>query len=237
MRKLKIILFLFFFPIFVFCQKTNNAPIYSSIQILNIHQTSLQELSPFEEEQRDDILRLNRKISEQLLTLLQFEEVANFRKDSLPFFGAESADKNLAVFSWDGNTGGTFREFNTVLAWKNLEGAPQAFLMKDDPTPFSQIFELQDTMGDTIYLLLGNGYSCSNCVFEKALLLKIKETELEEVFSFQIDYPFSSDMLGLVFHPESQILTYEYLQEDCEEEEKKDCWVKGEFSFDGLSFQ
>ena len=119
MRKLNVLILGLFLPLFIFSQKNNDSKIASAINILKIHQTSLDNLSPFDEGELEDIVRLNRKVNEQLGELLQLDSTGNFPKENIPFFTAQSEDQNFAIFSWEENMGGTYRPFINLFYWKN----------------------------------------------------------------------------------------------------------------------
>ena len=45
-----------------------------------------------------------------------------------------------------------------------------------------------------------------------------------------------SDIQGLSYDEATQILSYEFIEADCEEDEGENCWVRGKFKFDGNTF-
>ncbi len=239
MRKIIIVCLSIITPLILFSQNKNNQTIASAIKILKIHESSLEQLSPFDEGGMEKIDRLNRKVSEKLLEILQLPEIIDFPKDSIPFFKGQSADQNFAVFSWIENLGGSFKMAINIFYWKNLQGQPMAkeMDMEEEVASYSKIIELKNNTQETLYFLIGGGVSCNTCRFEKALLLKTGETGLQEVFSFQIDYRFNTDILGLSFDEENQILTYEYIEEECEDEEGVNCWIRGKFKFNEITFE
>lgn len=226
-------------PLFLFSQNKNNPTISSALKILKIHESSLEQLSPFEEDGMEKIDRLNRKVGEKLLEILRMPEIVDFPKDSIPFFTAQSADEDFAVFSWLENLGGSFKMIINIFYWKNAAGQPTAHLMdiENEFAGYSQVFDLKNQDNETFYFLIGGGISCNTCRFEKALLLKNGTSDLEEIFSFQIDYRFSNDILGLSFDVENQILNYEYIEDECEDDEGENCWVRGKFKFNGTTFE
>ncbi|MFK8007211.1 MAG: hypothetical protein AB8H03_12615 [Saprospiraceae bacterium] len=239
MRKIIIVCLSIITPIILFSQNKNNLTIASAIKILKIHESSLEQLSPFEEGGMEKIDRLNRKVSEKLLEILRLPEIVDFPKDSIPFFKGQSADQNFAVFSWIENLGGSFKMAINIFYWKNANGQPMAkeMNMEEEVAGYSNVIELKNNYEETLYFLIGGGVSCNTCRFEKALLLNIGKTYLEEKFSFQIDYRFNSDILGLSFDSKNQILNYEYIEDECEDEEGKNCWIRGKFRFNGITFE
>ncbi|MFK7771277.1 MAG: hypothetical protein AB8F94_04020 [Saprospiraceae bacterium] len=239
MNKIVIVCICIIAPLFLFSQNKNNQSIASAIKILKIHEASLEQLSPFEEGGMEKIDRLNGKVSEKLLEILRMPEIVDFPKDSIPFFTVQSADRDLAIFSWLENLGGSFKMVINIFYWKNSLGQPTADLMniEEEFGNYYQIFDLKNQAKETFYFLIGGGISCNTCRFEKALLFKTGETDLEEVFSFQIDYRFSTDILGLNFDEENQILNYEYIEDECEDDEGENCWVRGKFKFNGNTFE
>ena len=238
MRKILITYFYLLFPLLLFSQNINNQKIASAIKILKIHESSLEQLSPFEEGGMEKIDRLNGKVSEKLLEILQLPEIVDFPKDSIPFFTTQSTDQNFAIFSWIENLGGSFKMTINIFYWKNAAGQPMAKEMEleEEVAGYSKIIELKNDQEETLYFLIGGGISCNTCRFEKALLLKIGETNLVELFSFQIDYRFNNDILGLSFDDENQILNYEYIEDECEDEDGENCWIRGKFKFNGVTF-
>lgn len=239
MRNIFIILLALIFPLLVFSQTKDNRKIASAIKVLKIHQSSLSTLSPFEEDEFRQIVRLNRKVTEKLLEMLHQQDILNFDKESIPFFACEATDKNFAVFNWQENLGGTFQQYANIFYWKNSKGNPQAWAARDEYTPFSKVFSLKNKKGKPLFLLIGDGIGCQTCVYEKALLIKTNKFDIEEVFSFEINYRMNSDIKGLSFDEKTNILSYEYLDDECEEagEEGIDCWVRGQFKFNGKTFK
>ncbi len=239
MRKILITYFCILSPLFIFSQNHNYTKIKTAIKILKIHESSLNQLSPFEEGGMEKIDRLNRKVSEKLLEILQMPEIVDFPKDSIPFFSGQSDDQNFAVFSWIENLGGSFKMCINIFYWKNAKGLPMAKEMniEDEFAGYGNVIEIKNNDNETLYFLIGGGTSCNTCRFEKALLLKIGETNLEEVFSFQIDYRFNNDIPGFSFDQKNQILNYEYIEEECEDDEGENCWVRGKFKFNGNTFE
>lgn len=237
MRKIIIICLSIITPLLLLSQNENNLKITSGMKILKIHESSLEQLSPFEEDGMEKIMRLNRKVSEKLLEILRLPEVVDFPKDSIPFFSGQSADRKFSVFSWLENLDGTFRTSINVFYWKSMKGLPMAKSMEEEVAGYSEVIELKNNADETLYFLMGRGISCYTCRFEKALLLKIGKTDLEEVFSFQIDYQFDSDILGLTFDDENQMLNYQYIEDDCEDDIGENCWIRGKFKFDGVTFK
>lgn len=239
MRKIIIVCLSIITPLILFSQNNNNLRIASAIKILKIHESSLEQLSPFEEGGMEKIDRLNRKVSEKLLEILRLPEIVDFPKDSIPFFTVQSDDQDFAVFSWLENLGGSFKMIINIFYWKNAAGQPTAHLMdlEDEFTGYNHIFNWKNENNETYYFLIGGGISCSTCRFEKALLLKTSKVDLEEVFSFQIDYRLSHDIIGLSFDQENQILNYEYIEDECEDDEGENCWVRGKFKFNGTTFE
>ena len=236
MRSLIVIFLIIISPLLVFSQKKYNESISSALRILKVHHASLEKLSPFEEQGMENIERLNRKVKEQLLGVLTQQQSLILEKDTIPFFTCESNDKRFAVFNWEENLGGTFRQFLNVFYWKNSKGEPNAIFMTEEVAPFEVIYDVKNDQGQVFYLLLGSGISCNTCRFEKALLLQLNDSSLQEVFSFQIDYRLNNDIKGLSFDTKSNTLLYEFIEEDCEEEEGENCWVRGSFQFDGKTF-
>lgn len=239
MRKILITYFCILSPLLLFSQNKNNQTIASAIKILKIHESSLEQLSPFDEGGMEKIDRLNRKVGEKLLEILQLPEIVDYPKDNIPFFKGQSDDQNFAVFSWTENLGGSFKMAINIFYWKNANGQPMAkeMDMEEEVAGYSKVIELKNNKKETLYFLIGGGVSCNTCRFEKALLLTIGETGLEEVFSFQIDYRFNNDILGLSFDDENQILNYEYIEDECENDEGENCWVRGKFKFNGITFE
>jgi hypothetical protein len=242
MRKIIIIYLVILSPLLLFSQKNksnNNQRITSGINILKIHESSLEQLSPFEEGGIEKIMRLNRKVSEKLLEILRLPEIVDFPKDSIPFFKGQSADRNFTVFSWLENLDGSFKMSINIFYWQNKKGQPMAKGMdiENEVAGYSKVIEFKNNANETLYFLTGGGISCNTCRLEKALLLKIGETDLEEVFSFQIDYRFKSDILGLSFDNVNQVLSYEYIKNECEDEEGVSCWIRGKFKFNGVTFE
>lgn len=239
MRKIIIICLGIITPFLIFSQNKNNQTIASGIKILKIHEFSLEQLSPFNEGGMEKIDRLNRKVGEKLLEILQLPEIVDFPKDSIPFFKGQSVDQNFAIFSWLENLGGSFKMAINIFYWKSANGQPMAkeMNMEEEVAGYSKVIELKNNKKETLYFLIGGGVSCNTCRFEKALLLNIGETNLEEVFSFQIDYRFNNDILGLSFDDENQILNYEYIEDECENEEGENCWIRGTFKFNGITFE
>ena len=239
MRKIIIVCLSIITPLILFSQNKNNQRITSAIKILKIHESSLEQLSPFEEGGMEKIDRLNRKVGEELLEILQLPEIVDFPKDSIPFFKGQSVDQNFAVFSWIENLGGSFKMAINIFYWKDGNGQPMAkeMDMEEEVASYSKVIELKNNYEETLYFLIGGGVSCNTCRFEKALLLKIRETKLEEIFSFQIDYRFNNDILGLSFDDKNQILNYEYIEDECEDDEGENCWIRGKFKFNGITFE
>lgn len=239
MRKIIIIYFCILSPFILFSQNKNNLQIASAIKILKIHESSLHQLSPFDEGGMEKIVRLNRKVSEKLLEILRMPEIVDFPKDSIPFFSSQSVDHNFAVFSWLENLGGSFKMVINIFYWENSNGQPMAkeMDMEDEVAGYSKVIELKNNDNETLYFLIGGGISCNTCHFEKVLLLKSGDTDLEEVFSFQIDYRFNHDIPGFSFNNEDQILYYEFIEEECENNEGESCWVRGKFKFNGITFK
>lgn len=236
MRKIQIIFIGIFLPFFLSSQTNYSPTINSAIRILKVHESSLSKLSPFDEEEFKNIMRLNRKVSEKLLEVLHQNDVVNVPKDSFPFFSCQSKNKDFAIFNWQENMGGTFRQYINIFYWKNENGVPYAQTMDEEYTPYSEVFQIQNTVGETLYLLIGSGIGCATCVYEKALLLKTNKLDVNEVFSFQIDYRLNNDIKGFSFDETTKTLSYEFIEEDCEEEEGENCWVRGKFRFDGNTF-
>lgn len=239
MRKVLFFIFIIFFPLSTFSQNLNEQKIASAIKILKIHQSSLDQLSPFEEEGMEQIDRLNRKVSEKLLEILNMPEIVVFPKDSIPFFTGQSADRNFAVFSWAENLGGSFKTMINIFYWKNKNGLPiaQEINIEDNPAGYGNVIEIKNKNNETLYFLLGGGITCNTCRLEKALLYKIGKEDLEEIFSFQIDYRFYNDIPGFSFDQDNQILNYEYIEDECEDDVGENCWIRGKFKFDGITFQ
>lgn len=239
MRKVLFFIFIILSPLSTFSQNINEQKIASAIKILKIHQSSLEQLSPFEEGGMEKIDRLNRKVSEKLLEILNMLEIVGFPKDSIPFFTGQSADRNFAVFSWAENLGGSFKTMINIFYWKNKNGLPiaQEINIEDHPAGYGNVIEIKNKNNETLYFLLGGGITCNTCRLEKALLYKIGKKDLDEIFSFQIDYRFNNDIPGFSFDQENQILTYEYIEDECEDDEGENCWVRGKFKFDGFTFQ
>jgi len=232
--KIFFVLILAFLPLFVFSQQKYDKTTSTILSELKYFQSNLEELSPFDENEMEDIVRFNFKAEELLLFFLNKKQVANFPKDTISFFVAESKDKNFAIFNWHENLGGSFRTFRNIFFWKNKKGVPNAIPIENEETPYFSIFDIKNSTGEILYLILGSGISCNTCRYEKALLLKLKESDLEEIFSYQIDFRFHEDIKGFNFDEEKKILSYEYIEEDCE---SNDCWVKGSFEFDGETFK
>jgi len=239
MRKIIIICVCILSPLFLFSQKNNNQKIATAVKILKIHESSLDQLSPFDEGGMEKIDRLNRKVGEKLLEILKMPEIVDFPKDSIPFFTGQSDDRNFAVFSWIENLGGSFKMAINYFYWKNAKGQPMVkeMDMEEEVASYGNVIELKNNEGETLYFLLGGGISCNTCRFEKALLLKSGETDLKEIFSFQIDYRFNHDIPGFSFDHENQVLNYEFIEEECEDDEGENCWVRGKFKFNGVTFE
>ncbi len=239
MKKNIIICLSILYPLLLFSQSHNDIIIKSTIKILKIHESSLDRLSPFDEGGMEKIDRLNRKVGEKLLEILKMPEVVDFPKDSIPFFSGQSDDRNFAVFSWLENLGGSFKMAINYFYWKNPEGQPMVkeINMEVDVASYGNVIDLKDKEGETLYFLIGGGISCNTCRFEKALLLKAGKTDLEEIFSFQIDYRFNNDIPGFSFDHENQILNYKFIEEECEDDEGENCWVRGKFKFNGNTFE
>lgn len=236
MRKLIITLTIFIVPLFAFSQQKVNEAISTSIRILKVHESSLDQLSPFDEVQFEQIMRLNRKVKEELLKLLQLEVVLDFPKDSIPFFNSQSASKDFAIFNWQENLGGTFHQYINILYWANQKGNPQVVTLDEEYAPFGEIFEIKNARDQKLYLILGGGKACLTCIYERALLLNTRDETLENVFTFEINYQFNNDIKGLNFDAENQILNYEFIEEECEDDDGENCWVRGQFKFDGKTF-
>ncbi len=239
MRKIIIICLSILFPLLLLSQNHNEIKIKTAIKILKIHESSLGKLSPFEEGGMEKIDRLNRKVGEKLLEILKMPEIVDFPKDSIPFFTGQSDDRNFVVFSWVENLGGSFKMAINYFYWKNAKGQPMVkeMDMEKEVASYGNVIELNNNDGEKLYFLLGGGISCNTCRFEKALLLKGGETDLKEIFSFQIDYRFNQDIPGFSFDHENQILNYEFIEEECEDEEGENCWVRGKFKFNGNTFE
>ncbi len=235
MRKSTVLIFVLL-PLLIFSQKNNDKKIASAINILKIHQSSLDKLSPFDEGELEDIIRLNRKVKEQLNEVLQLDSTNHFPKETIPFFTSQSEDKNFAIFSWEENMGGTYRPNINVFYWKYKDAFPNVMTYEREEANFSIIYQIKNSDTDTLYLALGRGVGCITCVFEKALLLKLNTTDFTEVFAYQIDYHLDNDLQGLNYDEATQILSYEYIEQDCEKEEGENCWVRGKFKFDGGTF-
>lgn len=235
MRKTTIILLGLLFPLFLFSQKKENKVIIHGIEILKIHEASLAQLSPFEDDELEAIIHLDKKVTEKLLEMLHQNDILEVAKDSLPFFDCQSANKDFAIFSWEEKMGGTAHPFTNVFYWKNPKGIPRA-TSTDEEVLFTKIYELENKEGEKLFLLLGSMIACQTCVREEVLLMKVKENELETVFSQQMDYSFNMDIAGFSFDEKTQILSYQFLEEGCKEEEEEKCWVHGTFSFDGNTF-
>ncbi|MEM6964587.1 MAG: hypothetical protein AAF573_07470 [Bacteroidota bacterium] len=236
MRKIQILLLGIFLPFFLCAQNSYSSNINSAIRILKIHESSLSQLSPFDEEEFKSIIRLNRKASEKLLEVLRLRDVVEVPKDSFPFFSGKSEDDAFAVFNWRENMGGTFQQYINIFYWVDKNGTPRALKMDEEYTPYAEVFQIKNSDGEMLYLLIGRGIGCATCVYEKVLLLKTNAADVSEVFAFQIDYRLNNDIKGFRFDETTNILTYEFIEEDCEEEEGENCWVNGKFRFDGNTF-
>lgn len=100
---------------------------------------------------------------------------------------ATSADKNLRVYSWDNNSGGSMRFFNQIYQF-NANGTilmKERLALNDAQAYFSKIYTVQNKDNQSIYLIISNSILSSKYSVQHINAYKIGAKNLQSAAVFK----------------------------------------------------
>lgn len=93
-----------------------------------------------------------------------------------------SADKNLRIVSWNAQTSGTLREYNTLVFWKSTKGIKGEVMNDAENSSFSTIEGFTKKDGTTFYLASGMAHASNRDKTDFIRALQIKGVVLNDKY-------------------------------------------------------
>lgn len=141
--------------------------------------------------QEQDASLLNRQFFDSLATFIK----SNENTLQYPFellqkehvYITTSADKQLRIYSWDNNQGGTMRFFDQLFQFRSNARTyvKEHIASEDSQAFFSKIYTVQNNVKQPVYLAISNSILSSRYIVQHITAYQIKDGVLEEAKIFK----------------------------------------------------